>query len=82
MLQASHYGMSCSADNALYSVSLRCSHILVSLADSGKVCMGPVGAPVSGRDRQMLLVIQELEPILMGNWYVGPVHHGYPVPYT
>ncbi|RDX39965.1 hypothetical protein OH76DRAFT_1423986 [Lentinus brumalis] len=40
-------------------------------ADTGKVCIGPIGAPVSGKDRKMLQVIQELEPLLMKNWFEG-----------
>ncbi|TFK80858.1 hypothetical protein K466DRAFT_604987 [Polyporus arcularius HHB13444] len=38
-------------------------------AETGRVCIGPIGAPVTGRDRQMLRVIQELEPLVMRNWF-------------
>ncbi|TFK78368.1 hypothetical protein K466DRAFT_607052, partial [Polyporus arcularius HHB13444] len=40
-------------------------------ADTGRVCIGPIGAPVSGKDRQLLLVIQEVVPLVMNNWFEG-----------
>ncbi len=33
------------------------------------MCIGPVGAPVSGLDRLILQLIQEEEPGVMENWY-------------
>ncbi|RDX42697.1 hypothetical protein OH76DRAFT_1488413 [Lentinus brumalis] len=38
-------------------------------AETGKVCIGPVGAPVSGLDRLILKVIQEEVPGIMNNWF-------------
>ncbi|RDX39726.1 hypothetical protein OH76DRAFT_1490874 [Lentinus brumalis] len=40
-------------------------------AESGKVCIGPIGAPVSGKDRQLFQVLEELAPELVGNWFEG-----------
>ncbi len=66
MLQAGHYGMF----HFVHSFPLHRSHMHGFVAETGRVCIGPIGAPVTGRDRQMLRVIQELEPLVMGNWYV------------
>lgn len=55
-----------------------CSYMRCSPADTGKVCIGPIGAPVSGKDRKMLQVIQELDPHLMMNWYVAALHLQWP----
>ncbi|TFK81055.1 hypothetical protein K466DRAFT_569276 [Polyporus arcularius HHB13444] len=43
-------------------------------AETGRVCIGPVGAPVSGLDRLILQIIQEEAPHVMKNWFEESYH--------
>ncbi|CDO74327.1 hypothetical protein BN946_scf184348.g2 [Trametes cinnabarina] len=46
-------------------------------ADSGRVCIGPAGKPVSERDRRIYAMLTHVEPTGVGNWFEACCQHQF-----